>query len=587
KAISLFRKLKLKGLQPNNLTFPFIAKACAKLSNLKCSQLIHCHIEKSPFRPDIYVQTAIVDMYVKCNRLDEALKVFDRMPDRDVASWNVIILGFAQMGFTEKVLGIFREMRFGGIQPDSVTLMGLTEGMLQTKNLSLMKAIHSFGIRVGIDGDVSVANTWVAGYAKCGDLGLAELVFDGIEEGLRTVVSWNSMIAGYANFEKFFDGFTFYKRMLIDGLRPEVSTIVSLLSSCVQTGAPSHGRLIHCHGILSGCDLDVCFNNTLISMYSKCGDTDSARFVFDGMSERTCVSWTVMIRGYANKGDMDEALALFYAMKIAGEKPDLVTVQSLISVMGKKGKIRMAMWLFSEMRNSGCKPDSSVYNALITAHLHSKDKAKALEKALGYFNKMKGMERCKPNIVTYNVLLRAFAQARNVDQVNALFKEMDESIVSPDIYTYNGVMDAYGKNGMIRDMESVLSRMRSNKCKPDIISFNILIDSYGRKQEFEKMEQVFKSLLRSKEKPTLPTFNSMILNYGRARLKEKSEDIFKKMIDMRYTPNFITYESLITMYGFCDCVSRARETFDRLVGSGGETKVSTLNTMLDVYCMNG
>lgn len=259
----------------------------------------------------------------------------------------------------------------------------------------------------------------------------------------------------------------------------------------------------------------------------------------------------------------------------------------LISVMGKKGKTRMAMWLFSEMRNSGCRPDTSVYNALITAHLHSSDKAKALAKALGYFGKMKGMERCKPNVVTYNILLRAFAQARNVEQVNDLFKDLNQSIVSPDIYTFNGVMDAYGKNGMIREMESVLSRMKSNQCKPDIITFNLLIDSYGKRQDFEKMEQVFKSLLRSKEKPTLPTFNSMIINYGKARLKDKAEQVFQRMRAMKYMPNHITYESLIMMYGFCDCVSKARDIFDELIESGKDIKLSTLNAMLDVYCMNG
>ncbi|XP_028755124.1 pentatricopeptide repeat-containing protein At4g39620, chloroplastic [Neltuma alba] len=259
----------------------------------------------------------------------------------------------------------------------------------------------------------------------------------------------------------------------------------------------------------------------------------------------------------------------------------------LISVMGKKGQTRLAMWLFTEMRNTGCRPDTSVYNALITAHLHSRDKAKALAKALGYFEKMKGMERCRPNIVTYNILLRAFAQARDVDRVNFLFKDLNESIVSPDIYTFNGIMDAYGKNGMIREMESVLSQMKSNQCKPDIITFNLLIDSYGKRQQFDKMEQVFKSLLRSKEKPTLPTYNSMILNYGKARLRDKAENVYKKMTDMGYKPNFVTYESLIYMYGFCDCVSRARELFDGLVESKVDIKVSTLNAMLDVYCMNG
>ncbi|KAK4483632.1 hypothetical protein RD792_010833 [Penstemon davidsonii] len=259
----------------------------------------------------------------------------------------------------------------------------------------------------------------------------------------------------------------------------------------------------------------------------------------------------------------------------------------LISVMGKKGQTRMAMWLFSEMRNSGCKPDTSVYNALITAHLHSRDKSKALAKALTYFEKMKVMERCKPSIVTYNILLRAFAQAKNVDQVNTLFKDLEESIVTPDIFTFNGVMDAYGKNGMIKEMELVLSRMKSNQIKPDTITFNLLIDSYGRKQEFEKMEQVFKSLMRSKEKPTPPTFNSMITNYGKARLRDKADMVFEKMTDLGYKPSFITYESLIMMNGYCDRVSRARDIFNEMAESEKEKKVSTLNAMLDVYCMNG
>ncbi|CAI0554617.1 unnamed protein product [Linum tenue] len=260
----------------------------------------------------------------------------------------------------------------------------------------------------------------------------------------------------------------------------------------------------------------------------------------------------------------------------------------LISVMGKHGQIRMAMWLFSEMRNSGCRPDTSVYNSLISAHLHSRDKAKALAKALGYFERMKGLERCQPNVVTYNILLRACAQAREVDQVNALLKELESSNVSPDVYTYNGVMDAYGKNGMISEMESLLTLMKSDRCKPDIITFNLLIDSYGRKQQFAKMEQVFKSLLsHPKEKPTLPTFNSMITSYGKARQRERAESVFEKMtVEMKYTPSFITFESMITMYGFCDCMSNAREIFDSMVGSGKEIRVSTLNAMLSVYCMN-
>ncbi|CAN8307937.1 unnamed protein product [Cochlearia groenlandica] len=184
--------------------------------------------------------------------------------------------------------------------------------------------------------------------------------------------------------------------------------------------------------------------------------------------------------------------------------------------------------VFSEMKNSDCRLDVSVYNALITAHLHTRDKAKALEK---------------------------------VHQVNALFKDLDMSVASPDVYTFNGVMDAYGKNGMIKEMETVLTRMRSNEYFQEFDAFQREADS------------------------AYIHFNSMIINYGKARLKDKAEWIFEKMNDMNYMPSFITYECMIMMYGYCGSVSRGREIFEEVVKSDRILKTSTLNAMLDVYYM--
>ncbi|KAJ0975170.1 hypothetical protein J5N97_017135 [Dioscorea zingiberensis] len=163
----------------------------------------------------------------------------------------------------------------------------------------------------------------------------------------------------------------------------------------------------------------------------------------------------------------------------------------LISVMGKKGQTRMAMWLFSEMRSSGCRPDTSVYNALITAHLHSKDKTKALAKAMGYFEKMKG----------------------DVKKVDELFKDLKASAVSPDIYTYNGVMDAYGKNKMVAEMESVLQLMKTNQCKPDVITFNLLIDSYA------EADQLLYHALRKGLVPNASTYKLLFKAYTKASME--------------------------------------------------------------------
>ena len=85
----------------------------------------------------------MVNMYAKCDRLDCAYKLFDKMPDRDVASWNAMLVGFAQMGFLEKVLCLFYNMRLVGIQADFVTVMGLTQPAIHAKHLGLLKSVHS------------------------------------------------------------------------------------------------------------------------------------------------------------------------------------------------------------------------------------------------------------------------------------------------------------------------------------------------------------------------------------------------------------------------------------------------------------
>ncbi|KAJ0096286.1 hypothetical protein Patl1_27471 [Pistacia atlantica] len=173
--------MKQNDIVPNNFIFIFIAKACAQLSNLKYSQMIHTHTREMLLRG------------MRC------------------------------------LWGLLKK--------------GLTQSVLEAKNLNLLKAVHSIGIQMGMDADIEVATTWISAYAKCSDLNFAELVFYGIDQGLRTVVSWNSMIAGYANNGKVFDAVRFYKWMMLDGFRPDVSTIVSLLSACAQLEALLHGRL--------------------------------------------------------------------------------------------------------------------------------------------------------------------------------------------------------------------------------------------------------------------------------------------------------------------------------------------------------
>ncbi|CAN1745864.1 Pentatricopeptide repeat-containing protein At4g19191, mitochondrial [Linum perenne] len=499
RAISIFRQMKHNRVEPNNFTLPFVAQACAKLSNLTSSQILHAQFLKSPFYSDVYVQTSLLDLYVKCDRLDIAHQVFVRMPHRDVTSWNAMLVGFSQLGFPDRVFEIFRYMRFAGMLPDSVTVMGVSRAVSFVENLELAKGLHAFGIRIGIDSDVTVANTWISLYAKCGDLGLAELVFGGIEPGLRSVVSLNSMIGGYANSGRCSDALNMYQMLLFDGFRADISTIVSLLSSCAQPEALCQGRLIHSHGIRFGCDVDVTVCNTLISMYSKCGDIDSARFLFDGMCHRSSVSWTAMIGGYAEKGNLDEVLALFKAMETTVEKPDLVTVLSVISGCGNAGILESGRWIHNYAKLIGLENHVPVNNALIDMYA----KCGSIDEAREIFYTMPDR-----TVVSWTVMISGCALNGLFKEALDLFCQMRESSLKPNSITFLSVLQACSHGGFLEKGWELFNLMtKEYNINPGVDHCSCMVDLLGRAG---RLNEVLDFVLNMPVKPDAAIWSALL-----------------------------------------------------------------------------
>ncbi|XP_027075753.1 pentatricopeptide repeat-containing protein At4g19191, mitochondrial-like [Coffea arabica] len=492
KALILFRQMKQNGLEPNKLTFPFIAKACTKLSSLKCSQMVHTHMLKSPYYSDKYVQSGLLNMYVKCDEVENfAYAVFDRMHAREIAAWNAMLMGFVQASCFDRALCLFNEMMVDGVRPDSVTVMGLAQLASGLKDVKLLTSVHCLGIRIGVEADVSVANTWIAAYSRCGDLSLSEMVFNEIDLDVLTVVSWNSMITGCANAGEGFMAMELYHNMLYGGFRPDLSTILNLLGSFAKPNALLLGKLVHSHGVQLGCCSDVSVLNTLVCMYSRCADIDSARSLFDSIVDRTRVSWTVMIGSYAEKGDLEDAMALFHAMEAAGEQPDLVTVIYLISACGQVGALDYGRWIDSYAISRGLKSDIRVSNALLDMYSKCGSARDAEElfssmnertivswtamisgyalngqsgKALDYFNVML-MSGLEPNHITFLAVLQACVHAGLMEKGWELFHRMTELYkLSPGLDHHACMADLLGRQGKLKE---ALEYIQCMPIKPD------------------------------------------------------------------------------------------------------------------------
>ncbi|KAF8115087.1 hypothetical protein N665_0030s0128 [Sinapis alba] len=498
-SLLLFREMKREGFEPNNLTFPFVAKACSKLADMAYSNMVHSHVIKSTFWSDVFVGTATVNMFVKCNRLDDACKVFDGMRKRDVTTWNAMLSGFCQSGHTYKVFSLFREMRLGEISPDSVTVMTLIQSASFEKRLKLLKAVHAFGIRLGVDVQVTVANTWVSSYAKCNDLESAKLVFEGIDRSDRIVVSWNSMFKAYAVFGEASDAFGLYRVMLCEELKPDLSTFINLAASCQSPETLIQGRLIHSHAIRLGTDQDIEVINTLISMYSKSGDIFSARFLFDVMSSRTCVSWTVMISGYTEKGcgrfgsleigKWVDARADRYGFK----RDNLMVCNALIDMYSKCGSITEARDIFDNMSEKTV----VTWTTMIAGYALNG----VFHEALELFNKMIDLDYT-PNHITFLAVLQACAHSGSLEKGWEYFVTMKEVYnINPGLNHYSCMVDLLGRKGKL---EEALELIRNMLYKPDAGIWGALLSACKIHRNVKVAEQASECLFNLEPETATP-----------------------------------------------------------------------------------
>jgi len=124
-ALNFFQQMQHIGVKPNSETFTSVLSACAGLTSLEQGKEVHGEIIRCGFQSDVFVGSALVNMYGKCGSIKNARRVFDKMNQRDVVSWTAMIEGYAMHGCGKEALMLFEEMKQSGTKPNDVTLLGV------------------------------------------------------------------------------------------------------------------------------------------------------------------------------------------------------------------------------------------------------------------------------------------------------------------------------------------------------------------------------------------------------------------------------------------------------------------------------
>ncbi|KAI4344866.1 hypothetical protein L6164_012053 [Bauhinia variegata] len=342
-AFLMFRKMQEAYLSPTELTFVSVMSSC---SSAILGHQIHAQSIKMGFFACVAVNNATMTMYSSCNELDQTRIIFERMEEKDLVSWNIMISTYSQAILGTPAILIYMEMRRRGIKPDEFTYGSL---LAASDSQQIVEMIHSLVFKNGLM-KIEVSNALVSAYCRHGEIKQACRTF--LEISNKNLITWNSIISGFLINGCPLQALQHFKQLLNTELKPNVNTLSLILSICGSISSLSHGEQVHSYILLHGFSSEISLGNALLTMYAKCGYLESSLRVFNAMVRRDIISWNALISAYAQHGKGKEAVCCFEAMQSSSEiKPDQATFTAVLSACSHAGLIDDGTRIFYLMLN--------------------------------------------------------------------------------------------------------------------------------------------------------------------------------------------------------------------------------------------
>ncbi|XP_028761800.1 pentatricopeptide repeat-containing protein At3g58590 [Neltuma alba] len=391
-ALKLFSNMSSRGLMPSQATFVVVINSCTNLKIPVYGDFIHAKVIKNGFKSDVIVGTALVDFYAKCGELEYAHNSFHDLEDKNLVSWNALILGYSNKCSSASVI-LLQQMLQLGYRPNEFSF----SAVLKSSLASDLHQLHCLIIRMGYENYDYVLSSLLMSYTRNGLINEAMAfvkdlnnplpvvpsnVIAGIYNRTRQynetlkflsllekpdVVSWNIVIAACARSNYYHDVFELFKHMRSADIHPDNYSFTSLL--CVSTKLCSLALGSSLHGLILKTDInngDTFLSNLLIDMYGKCGSIDSSVKIFGEIEDRNLITWTALITALGLNGYPHEALTRFREMEMTGLKPDALTLRAVLSACRYGGLVSEGMEFFRKMTMIyGIQPEIDHYHQIV------------------------------------------------------------------------------------------------------------------------------------------------------------------------------------------------------------------------------
>ncbi|XP_059629124.1 putative pentatricopeptide repeat-containing protein At3g49142 [Cornus florida] len=406
--------------------------------DIRTLKKLHCRIFfDQNLRSNASLVIKLMRTYAACGEPGVTRHLFDEFPYKNVVFVNVMIRSYVNNHLYQDALLEYKNMSSYNISPDHYTYPCVLKACSESNNLPVGLQIHAAVVKVGLDSNMFIGNGLVAMYGKCGCLMEARRVLDEIPH--RDVVSWNSMVAGYAKNGQFDDALEVCREMELLWEKPNAGTMASLLPAVTSTSS------------------------------------DNVSFVkemFTKMANESLISWNVMIAVYVNNSMPAEALELYSRMKAHGIHPDAITIASVLPACGDLSALLIGRQIHEYVERSRLRPNLSLENALVDMYA----KCGCLQEAREVFEGMRFRD-----VVSWTSMISAYGKNGQGRNAVALFSKMRESGLTPDSIAFVSVLSACSHAGLLDEGRYCFTLMTGKyRMVPRLEHVACMVDLFGR-----------------------------------------------------------------------------------------------------------
>ncbi|KAL7251773.1 hypothetical protein ACSBR1_013601 [Camellia fascicularis] len=354
-----------------------------------------------------------------------------------------------------------------------------------------------------------------------------------------------------------------YEKLRREGLGVDRFSLPALLKASSRASALIEGMEIHGLASKLGFDEDPFVQTALVGMYAACGRILDARMVFDKMSHRDVVSWSIMLDGYCQSGLFDDALALFEDMKNSYVKPDEMILSTILSACGRAGNLRYGKAIHELIVEKNMLVDPHLQSALITMYAS----CGSMELAQNLYDQLS-----QKNVVVSTAMVSGYSKLGNVEAARLIFNQMDEK----DLVCWSAMISGYAESDQPQESLKLFDEMQVSGIRPDQVTMLSVISACAHLGALDRAKWIHIYVNNHGFGEALPVNNALIDMYAKCGSVEGAREVFNRM----RKKNVISWTSMISAFAIHGDASNALKLFHRMktenINPNGVTFVGVL-----------